>query len=141
MLPRTDSDPGPVSVVVNTAGRVTPLTPLLQSLSQQTYRNFEVIVVMGPHAAESEDAIDGRWPLKLVRCASEGRAAANNAGLRTAAGPLVAFLDSGALAGSGWLADLADAMRDPAIDGVGGLVYESDGFAVWSRCCSTDRFG
>lgn len=138
---RTAGDPGPVSVVVHDTGRATPLPALLEALSKQVYRDFEVIVVTGPDAPEGEDPTEGRWPLKLIHCSSNGRSAANNAGLRAAAGPLMAFIDQGALPGSAWLAELVDALRDPAIDGAGGLVYETDGFALRSRCCSTDRLG
>lgn len=84
------------SLVVPTLGRTTELSDLLDSLNNQTYKNFEVIVV--------DQNIDNRLDeilkiysnvLNLVRikCVSIGASHARNVGLELAKGEIVTFPD------------------------------------------------
>lgn len=38
-----------ISVIINTIDRAQPLLRTLESLEQQDYHNFEVIIVVGPN--------------------------------------------------------------------------------------------
>ena len=135
-------DPGPVSVVIFTGARPQALTSLLECLRQQVYTRFEVIVVLGPGADETQRLLaEGKWQVKVRSCPQRNLSRAHNIGLRAASGRLVAFINDDALPGAGWLAELAGALHDPTIAGAGGLVYERDGFALESRRCSADRLG
>lgn len=84
------------SLVVPTVGRTTELAALLNSLRDQTYQNFEVIVV----DQNSDDRIDNVLKiyfnvLNLVRikCVSIGASHARNVGLELAKGEIVTFPD------------------------------------------------
>ncbi|MFL5912707.1 MAG: glycosyltransferase family 2 protein [Gaiellaceae bacterium] len=98
-----------VSVVVATRDRPVRLAALLSSLSSQTLRDFEVVVV-------DDGSIKGMPPLpegvRLIRLErSAGPSAARNAGWRVARSPLVAFTDDDCVALPGWLATLVAAAQ------------------------------
>jgi glycosyltransferase involved in cell wall biosynthesis len=85
-----------VSLIVATRWRVQELRRLLDSLTVQTYRPFEVIVV----DQNQDDLIgsllkdyDHELTLHHVRSETRGHAAANNVGLRICKGDIVAFPD------------------------------------------------
>ena len=85
-----------VSIIVATYGRVECLVKLLDSLKNQTYRKFEIVVV------DQSDTMDRRKlvafklhgdKLRLVRSSRKNRCQAKNLGIRAARGDLFLFLD------------------------------------------------
>jgi glycosyltransferase involved in cell wall biosynthesis len=84
-----------VSVVIPTFNRAAFLREALESVSRQTYPNFEVIVV-------DDGSTDGTREVVAASAArpvyvyqeNQGRGAARNAGVGRAQGELIAFLDS-----------------------------------------------
>jgi glycosyltransferase involved in cell wall biosynthesis len=83
-----------VSLIVATMGRVTELGRLLESLSRQTYKDFEVLMV----DQNPDDRLDpvlrrhGQLKIQHLRC-SPGASRARNAGLRLASGDIIGFPD------------------------------------------------
>lgn len=117
-----------VSVVINTYNRGHCLGQALWGLSQQTYDDFEVIVVNGPSTDGTERLLDqhaGR--IRVGRCAEVNISKSRNVGINMAAGEIVAFLDDDAIPEPEWLADIVAGYDHPDVGGVGGVVYDFTG--------------
>jgi GT2 family glycosyltransferase len=87
-----------VSVVVATFNRQQSLNRCLEALTQQTLRDFEVIVVDDhstlPVESNIEDNIAGRLNLRVIRLEqNSGPARARNVGVSAATAPYIAFVD------------------------------------------------
>jgi len=109
------------SIVVNTCDRKNNLRTLLYSLSQQTYKNFEVIVVLGPTKDDSEDMIKKEF---LVRCPAFNLSVSRNMGIYASQGDVIAFIDDDAVPTKTWLEQLSEAyINNDHIAGFGGRVY------------------
>ena len=90
-----ESQDPPVSVIVRTRDRPGLLREALGSLSLQTFKDFEVLVVNDGGQDVSEILADfSSLRISLLRLnPAKGRAAAANAGLKAARGDFVAYLD------------------------------------------------
>lgn len=96
-----------ISVIVRTRDRPALLAEALASLAEGTWRRAEVVLVND--GGEPPAAPDG-YPLPIVRvdlAASQGRAAAAQAGVAAATGDFVTFLDDDDLAAPEHLETLA----------------------------------
>lgn len=86
-----------LSLIVPTLGRTACFPPLLDSLAQQTFRDFEVIVVDQNQDDRLVDTLrPERWPFPLNHLRTPGAfgaSRARNAGLKAAAGDIVLFPD------------------------------------------------
>jgi GT2 family glycosyltransferase len=98
----------------------------LESLSAQARPPEEVIVVDSSAGTESERVTSAFSEVRYLRFPGgrRGMPAARNAGVRLARGEVVAFLDDDCEASPRWLSGLAEAYRDPGVDGVGGKVID-----------------
>lgn len=86
-----------ISVVIPAYNAAPFLGEALESVWAQCYRPLEVIVVddgSTDATAEVAGAAASEGPMRVLRQAHAGAAAARNAGVREADGPLLAFLDS-----------------------------------------------
>jgi GT2 family glycosyltransferase len=94
-------------IVVNWNGRE-HLPDCLGSLEQQTYTDFEIIVVDNGSADGSVEFIQKNYPtVHIVRLPeNRGFAAGNNAGLTHATGEFIITLNNDTCADTGWLAEL-----------------------------------
>jgi glycosyltransferase involved in cell wall biosynthesis len=116
------------SVVVNTTDRAEPLRALLNALEHQSYRHFEVIVVVGPtrdHTLNVLSAYETR--VRVLRCPKANLSMSRNIGLRAANGDIVSFIDDDATPSRNWLAQLAQVFADATVDGTGGTTYITHG--------------
>lgn len=84
------------SVVIPVYNRAAILARLLTSLDEQTFRDFEVIVIDDGSNDEPEKAIPTtlNYKFRLVKQANAGGSAARNTGIRESSGDYIAFLDS-----------------------------------------------
>lgn len=91
-----------VSVVIPTYNRASLLAEALESVLNQTYKYFEIIVV-DDGSTDSTDAVIKPYigSIKYIRQNNQGNGAARNTGIKEAKGEFVAFLDSDDL----WLPD------------------------------------
>ena len=112
-----------VSVIVNTCDRVGPLRRLLSSLDEQTYEDFEVLVVVGPSHDGTRQMLESNFGgrVTVVECPVRNLCVSRNLGLVEARGDVVAFIDDDATATPVWLEQLVAAYQsDPSLAAVGG---------------------
>jgi len=84
-----------VSVIIPTYNRGWIIRAAIDSVLAQTYRDFELIVVDDGSTDETAKILQSYGPeVKVIRQANAGVSAARNAGIRSAEGALIAFLDS-----------------------------------------------
>jgi GT2 family glycosyltransferase len=84
-----------VSVVIPTFNRSTVLSRAIESVIQQYYRDFELLIVNDGSTDDTPQLLS-RYEkyLKVVHQKNSGVSAARNAGVRASSGELIAFLDS-----------------------------------------------
>jgi glycosyltransferase involved in cell wall biosynthesis len=112
----------PVSVVVCTRDRADLLDGCLESLRQQDYPQFEIIVVDNASTTDETAGVAARHGATLVRESRPGLDWARNRGIEVARHDIIAFTDDDARPDAGWLAALARRFADPEVQGVTGLV-------------------
>ncbi len=85
-----------VSIILATYNRAYLLEQAIQSVLDQTFKNFELIIIDDGSTDESVDLITkfGDPRIKLIASPHLGRSAARNLGLRECEGDYIAFLDS-----------------------------------------------
>ncbi len=134
--------PGFISVIVSTYNRATVLRDCLDALRRQTWRDFEVIVVVGPCTDETMNVLAPYLrSIKCIHTPERNLSKSRNLGVEAAAGDIVAFIDDDSCAHPSWLADLAAAYDDPGIGGAGGLVYDHTGGSLQYRYSACWRNG
>jgi GT2 family glycosyltransferase len=109
-----------VSVVVCTHNGAATLDQCLRSLLALDYPDYEVIVVDDGSTDESP-AILARFPsVRVITQSNQGLSSARNAGLRLAAGEIIAYTDSDCFADPNWLAHLVYQFQSGDAAAVGG---------------------
>lgn len=100
-LPTPPSCPR-VSVVVCTYNGEATLGDCLDGLAKLTYPDYEVIVV-DDGSTDSSAEVAARHDVRLVRTENRGLASARNAGMKTASGEIIAYVDDDARPDPHWL--------------------------------------
>ncbi len=119
-----------VSVVVATSNRTRLLASLLESISSQRFRDFEVVLVedsgspeRGREVAEMVRGFSGRLRIRLlVNPRRLGIPRSLNRGVRASRGRIIAFTDDDCVVDELWLEKLTRWYSDPSVGGVGGRV-------------------
>ena len=106
-------------------------------LDQPDGRPFEVIVVDDGSADESIGIVE-RMPVRLVRCAGGGAAAAINAGIRAARHPIICQVDQDVRLERGWMRTLVAALDDPAVAAAQGYFASDPRASIWARVMGLD---
>ena len=95
-----------VSVIIPTFKRAPFLTHALEALKRQTYKNFEVIVVVKPGGDETDKVLEKYrldLPLKIIIQNEEFVSKAYNMGLKEAKGDIIAIMDDDSVPFDDWL--------------------------------------
>jgi glycosyltransferase involved in cell wall biosynthesis len=103
-----------VSVIIPTFNRAPFLTYALEALKRQTYRNFEVIVVVKPGGDETDKVLEKyshELPLKIIVQNEEFVSKAYNMGLKEAKGDIIAIMDDDSVPFDDWLEKHLQAYR------------------------------
>ena len=130
-----------VSVVVATRNREAYLADLLESLAEQSFGSFEVVVVDDSDREESRKAVSRvvrrflkKLKIRLLRNpGSLGLPSSLNRGLAAAEGRIVAFTDDDCIADRSWLKNVVRWYRYPKVGGVGGRVVPVEHDAAWAQ--------
>jgi GT2 family glycosyltransferase len=103
----------PVSVIVLTYNAREFVERCLDPLFEQTYPNFEVIVVDNASADGTADFVSDRFPnARLIRAPhNDGYGAGNNRGANVATGEVLVFLNPDAIPEHDWLSQLVGSMQ------------------------------
>lgn len=131
----------PVSVIVVSRGRPGLLPRCLTGLSQLCHPSFEIVVVADPGGVAAVRALGWEGRVKLVAFDEANISAARNAGLRQAAGELIAFLDDDAVPEPTWLGHLVAPLHDSEIAATGGYVIGRNGISFQWRARAVDASG
>lgn len=131
-----------ISVVIVNWNRRNLLESCLQSLAQQTYAGFEVIVIDNGSDDGSVELIleiEKQYPvpIHIIRNTKNlGFCAANNQGFAASHSEFIALLNNDAEAEPGWLTELEAVMRS---DGAVGMVASK--ILVWEDPTRIDKVG
>jgi GT2 family glycosyltransferase len=114
---------GSVVICAHTLDRWDELNRAVESVRRQTRAPREIIVVVDNNESlrsRAEKEIEG--VTVLANAGEAGLSGGRMTGVRFASGAVICFLDDDAAADPGWLEELLDAYRDPAVLGAGGPV-------------------
>jgi glycosyltransferase involved in cell wall biosynthesis len=82
-----------VTVIIPCYNHARFLGEAIQSVLEQTYRPVEIVVV-DDGSSDDTVGVAGRYPVRYVRQANQGLAAARNTGVRESGGEYLVFLDA-----------------------------------------------
>ena len=115
MLPHTQNRPGRLAVVIPALNEEAFIGHLLESLTRQSYQDFEVIIVdsqSDDRTCEVAEEYRGRLPaLKIVRAPERGLALARNTGVQASEAMFIVFMDADGVVGPAFLDDLVCGMK------------------------------
>jgi mycofactocin system glycosyltransferase len=117
-----------VSIVVPVYNRADEIGSCIESLLDLDYPPARrEIIVVDDGSRDHTAAVVRRYDVRLLAMpGNSGQSAARNRGVRSAAGEIVAFIDSDCTAERRWLRDLLPYFSDPRIALVGGRVDAHD---------------
>jgi len=102
------------------------LAKLLESLSRQTYKDFEVVVADSGSEDDTEE-VATRFGAKLVQGPRKGAGEGRNRGAREAQGDILVFIDSDCVASEDLLEKVIDVCKAPDVIGGTFAFYPLDG--------------
>ena len=110
------------SIIVPVYNRIDEVAELLESLRQQTARNFEVIIVEDGSTQPCREAVEAVTDIdvKYFFKDNEGRSIARNYGMERATGDYFVFFDSDCVIPADYFANLEKALTDKPFDCFGG---------------------
>ncbi len=111
------------SVIIPVYNRLDEVEDLLASLSRQTFKDFEVVIVEDGSTAPCKDAVDryaDKVTVKYFMKPNEGRSIARNYGLERAAGDYFIFFDSDCVIPEQYFEKLDKALEKHPVDCFGG---------------------
>ena len=129
-----------VSVVVPAYNAEATMAPLLESLLQLDYPDFEVIVVNDGSTDRTREIVL-QHPVRLVDQPNRGASAARDAGLRVASSEIVAYADSDVAVTRDWLGHLVKPFSDPEVAASTGqtIFLRNEKCTSWLRSMDIER--
>ena len=119
-----------VSVVIACPAGSWMLDECLKGLSEQTYSDFEVIVLPDEPLPSNSSLTTYNFQLSIIPTGKVRPAEKRNAGIAAAKGDVVAFIDDDAYPDARWLENAVKYFSEPTIGSVGGpgVTPPGDGF-------------
>jgi glycosyltransferase involved in cell wall biosynthesis len=125
-----------VSVVIPTYNRPDMLITLLKSLENQTFKNFEVVVVVDGDDKTANIVKNYKkncpYPLEVEVIPNSGCSVARNRGISLAKSNIVAFTDDDCVPDNDWLKKGIMYFENSNVVGIEGVIYT---FMVKLRIC------
>lgn len=119
------------SVIIPVYNRLDEVEDLLESLSRQTFKDFETIIVEDGSTAPCIEAVDryaGKISIKYYHKENEGRSIARNYGMERAGGEYFIFFDSDCVIPEEYFENLDKALTNHPVDCFGGPDAAHDSF-------------
>lgn len=111
------------SVIVPVYNRVDEVDELLDSLSRQSCRDFEVVIVEDGSTVPCRDTVESyrdRVDVKYIYKENEGRSIARNVGMERSTGDYIVLFDSDCVIPPDYFMILSDALQRNPVDCFGG---------------------
>lgn len=118
------------SIIVPVYNRVSEVEDLLQSLSAQTLKNFELVIVEDGSTDKCENVVKAcsEFPVKYIFKENEGRSIARNVGMENATGDYFIFFDSDCVIPENYFMTLTSCLENNYVDCFGGPDAAHDSF-------------
>ncbi|WP_289159391.1 glycosyltransferase [uncultured Muribaculum sp.] len=120
------------SVIIPVYNRITEVEDLMRSLSQQTCKDFEVIIVEDGSSEPCEEAVkeyEGKVDVKYFFKENEGRSIARNYGMERASGDYFIFFDSDCIIPPVYFDRLNEELEKNPVDCFGGPDAADESFS------------
>ncbi|TDB64592.1 glycosyltransferase [Arundinibacter roseus] len=127
------------SVIVPVYNRPDELSELLSSLTRQTYRNFEVLVIEDGSSVSSKpvvDAIGHELDIHYIYIENCGQGFARNVGFSKAKGDYFVVFDSDTIIPEHYFESVNRALSESFLDGYGGPDRADDSFSDMQKAIS-----
>jgi hypothetical protein len=125
-----------VSIVVLNWNGEDIIKECIYSLLDQTYSNYEIIIVDNASTDNSVDIIKNEFPeiRLIINQKNLGFASGNNIGIRTAKGKYIALFNNDAVADRNWLLKLVSAILEEKRIGIvsGPIFFSEQPEVIWS---------
>lgn len=114
-----------LTVLIPTYKRAHLLGYVLDGLTNQTYQNFDVVVILKPSGDKTEEVIEKFMKLLKIKIITQEKGYftdAINLGLENTSGDITAFLDDDAIPFSDWVENIVNTYNLQNVGGVAGNV-------------------
>ena len=135
------------SIIVPVYNRPDEVDELLQSLTQQTFRDMEVIIVEDGSSLPCEDVVHryaGKLPLRYYKKENSGPGQTRNYGAERSQGEYLIFLDSDCVLPSGFLSGILQLLLyfllDQADDLIPAAVHRTAGCPYMAAAAEGSRY-
>jgi len=128
-----------ISIIIAVYQRQEELTELLQSLGNQTFRDFEIIVVDDGSPQKLQSVVDNfssQLNLKYFYKENSGPAQSRNFGMKHATGNYFIFLDSDTIAPKDYLQTVFEELNSHYVDAFGGPDAADENFSDLQKAIS-----
>lgn len=132
------------SLVIPVFNRPDHIQKLLQCLTRQSFKNFEVIVVESGSTVKSDEVVShfqGQLNIRYIYKSNEGQGVSRNRGMQEATGDYLIILDSDILLPDHYIETIENHLQKDYLDAFGGpdkLHPESSTFQKAVNFCMTD---
>ncbi len=124
------------SIIIPVYNRIAEVEDLLQSLSVQTLKNFELIIVEDGSTERCESIVkqyQNSFPIKYIYKENEGRSIARNVGMENATGDYFVFFDSDCVIPQNYFKILTECLKQKYVDCYGGPDAAHESFSTTQK--------
>jgi glycosyltransferase involved in cell wall biosynthesis len=133
-----------ISVIIPTFNEASVIGECLKSLSEQSYKDFEIIVVDDGSTDSTFEVVSElkikNLKLKILSAAHLGAGAARNLGAKHAKGEILVFVDADMTFGKNFLSNLVKPIETGKVRGTFSKEeYVSNWNNIWARCWNVNE--